>query len=135
MDITGVNDLLRISTMQVTNANSGRIPVLRLRGGGADTKRKEARKRIFGQRESGPSPCQLVAEMSPQGAKLDIRPRKKQTKDTICLHSSEPGRITDSEDVSHGTELDQSSNIQEESPKSQRFIVFIGTQRLQLCGK
>ncbi len=104
---TSVNDLLRISRMQATNAINGHIPILGLRGGVSDTKRKEARKRRFRQHLSGASPS--------------TRPRKKQ-------NESERGSTTNREDVSHGTELHQPQNIQDESSKSHRFIVFIGTQ-------
>lgn len=114
--------------MQDTSANYGHKPILHLRGGGADTKRKEARKRRFRQHESSPSPSQLVAEVSPQGTELDTRPRKKQKEDTTRLQFSEPCQRTDCEDSSNVTELDQPSNIQDESPTPQRFIVFIGTQ-------
>jgi hypothetical protein len=111
---TSVNDLLRISRMQVTNAIYGHIPILGLRGGGSDTKRKEARKRRFRQHLSGASPS--------------TRPRKKQKEDAIRSESSERGSTTNREDVNHGTELHQPQYIQDESSKSHRFIVFIGTQ-------
>lgn len=112
--------------MQVTNTTYEHIPILGLRGGGSDTKRKEARKKRFGQRLSGVSPYQLVAEMSPQGAELDTRPREKQKEDAIRSESSERGSTNNREDP--GTESHRPQNAQDESSKSHRFIVFIGMQ-------
>ncbi len=121
-----------LTNIQGTNAKYGNSPTLRLRGGGADQNRKEARKRKFGQYDSGAVQSQPVAEVGPQGAEQATRPIKKQKKDITRPQSSEPGVISDPENVSLGIEVIQPSDMQNGSPKPQRFIVFIGTQDFKL---
>ena len=106
--------------MQVACPSYGELPTLRLRGGGADQKRKEARKRKFAQDVSQP---QLVAETGLQCLGVD-GPSEKKQKQASVLPEHDPK--TDTRPVSNGETIDQSSTVQNESSKSQRLIVFIG---------
>lgn len=125
--VKGENGILQISRMQATNASCSNLPILRLRGGGADHKRKEARKRKFGQETGGPQP-QPVAEMGPQGLGLETPPMKKQKRTKPPPQSSDLASVTGPEQVTDGERTDRYSGVQSVPPKSQRFIVFIGIQ-------
>ena len=112
--------------MSATYASPSTLPILQLRGGGADKKRKEARNRKFGQGTGGPQ-FRPVAEMDPQGSGLESPPTKKQRKTKPPLQPSDLTLVTGPEQVTDGERTDRHSGVQSVPFKSQRFILFVGT--------
>lgn len=102
-------------------------PALRLRGGGADAKRKEARKRKFGHHSTQGSHGDeatgtAIGEDDPEPLV------KKQKKKTSKSESEGPEPLSPSAEARDG--VDEQSSAQsagrENPEKTQRFIVFIG---------
>ena len=112
--------------MEGVDANSNVLqPVLRLRGGGADAKRKEARKRKFehlptqGPHDDGATGTVIEGE----NAEPPVKKQKKKLKS--LSERPEPPSLAEAQEA-----LDEQSSVQapetRSSEKSQRFIVFIG---------
>lgn len=105
-------------------------PILRLRGGGADQKRKEARKRKFEQLRHEHPIASLIGE-----AKTIDGPSEQQAPDSSS--SSEAAAVPEINRADEAQAEEQSMPLPEPDgheaeegnsgpPKSQRFIVFIG---------
>ena len=147
-----INGNPQISELQTVDVNYDKPPVPCLRGGGADAKRKEARKRKFAGRDNGDSLFQEIEVEGLHNPKLEIQlskkqkksqaprqlskplpeiapvmsPKKKSKKSERSYQHSEPVPATDTEPASGGEAKPNSSTTQTDIPKSQRFIVFIG---------
>ena len=98
-------------------------PVLRLRGGGADAKRKEARKRKFAHLPIQESNDDEAAETAirEQDAESTVKKQKRKSKD-------DPEWPKPAAGAQELVEEQSSAQVPETkaSEKSQRFIVFIG---------
>ena len=117
-----VSSMLRASNIQRTSKIEISSPILWIRGGGADQKRKEARKRKL-----APHRNEIAAPQS--AAESNVPPEKKSKKATSSPRL--PESITAvTEHVSNVGKTDQSLTFSKETSKPQRFIVFIGTQGL-----
>lgn len=117
-------------------------PILRLRGGGADAKRKEARKRKFGQSQlqepSIKSPEQQSGGESAEIADkstLEQPPEKKKKKHNtqLAVKTDDDGRAesevveADAGKGAENTDGGEAADAETAAGKPQRFIVFIGT--------
>ena len=114
--------------MEGVDANSIVLQlVLRLRGGGADAKRKEARKRKFEHLLThGPHDDDATGTMiEGENAESPVKKQKKKKKLKSLSERPEAPPPAEAQEV-----LDEQSNVQapktKSSEKSQRFIVFIG---------
>ena len=103
-------------------------PILCLRGGGADLKRKAARKRKFSHLQEPSSANELNGGVRDDGADSEPRSRKKKSK--AENKNGSPG-VSPRTEVQHGR--DEGDNDQAASTievavpnKSQRFICFVG---------
>jgi preprotein translocase subunit SecD len=113
-------------------------PTLRLRGGGADAKRKEARKRKFAQTEPRVSSTTNPEQQSESAGaeKTDPNVSKQQTKKRKRTHAKDPSTTNnvDSKAAPTNPEADDTEapvdgavpDAATAEAKPQRFIVFIG---------
>lgn len=119
-------------------------PILRLRGGGADAKRKEVRKRKFGQTQPQVSSTQSAGRQSgtevvetEDSKKSEQQPKKKQKKHKKALAAQndddvkpdpETPATEEGEDLENAEVAEAADAETAAASKPQRFIVFIGTQ-------
>jgi len=113
-------------------------PILRLRGGGADQKRKEARKRKFEQLRNDHPMASLTGEAKTIDgpSEQQAQKRRKQAPNPSSSSEATAGPEINRADEAHAEEQlvtlpEQDGHEAEEvnsgqPPKPQRFIVFIG---------
>lgn len=104
-----------------------------LRGGGADEKRKAARKRKFANLQSEESKTKTIERQSLQKSDAPAEPtaKKQRTQASSPPRDAEPQATSkvDSEDTGEAKDIGgESDSVQQ---KSRRFIVFIGTMHLE----
>ena len=113
-----------------------------LRGGGADQKRKEARKRKFAHKEDDQLQTLIDPGLGVMDALAEQRPSKKQKPElqssqprsndhTEQAHQTDDGAEYDSKHVSaaiieNGPDGHEAQNGTDQPQRAQRFIVFIG---------
>lgn len=122
-------------------------PILRLRGGGADQKRKESRKRKFEQLRHDHPIASLIGESKATDGPSELQTHKRRKQATNLPSSCEATAVPNIDRAveAHAegppmpmpvVEVEQDGQeIEDENsrqpPKSQRFIVFIGI--LSIC--
>jgi hypothetical protein len=112
-------------------------PILRLRGGGADQKRKEARKRKFEQLRHEHPIASLIGEAKTIDGPSEQQAQKRRKQAPDSSSSSEAAAVPEINRADEAQAEEQSMPLPEPDgheaeegnsgpPKSQRFIVFIG---------
>ena len=112
-------------------------PILRLRGGGADEKRKAARKRKFANPQSEKSRTKKNERQSLQEFDVQAEPiaKKQRTQASSPPRDAEPqaNSTIDAEDTGDAKDINRESDRVQR--RSQRFIVFIGMMHLEYSNR
>ena len=120
-------------TDRLVNLNAQPI-LLCLRGGGADEKRKAARKRKFASMQGDELIMKAIECQSLQKSDVQAEPisRKQRTQTSSPAQDADPqaNPKVDSEDGEEAKDVNgQNESVQQ---KSRRFIVFIGMMRFRI---